>query len=395
MGSILAALLSVFLAVFLADALLSLADDSLVLFFDVDVLTGLRGMVALFALLIAVVVYVLMGLTPSIPKRLFLPLALFQTVAGLIAIPCMIYFYGRIQQVAWALSFYQVMLGLFVFWRVRHGFNFRWPILEENQLVARRFSLRHSAVFLLVNIFVLVPGIAIYLGYCASLAVGHFSEGFMALRPEGLIVQARKYVRDDGRTIHLFPMSHIGESDFYRKLSQSFPTNAVILMEGVSDNRGLITNSISYKKMATSLGVAEQQAAFVPKGEMVRADLDVSEFAPKTIDFLNLVMLMQTKGLTEETLARAMQYSEPQFEKQLFEDILHKRNRHLLKEIETRLARSETLIVPWGAAHMPDVARGILKSGFRVVETQDYVAIRFRGPGKNSGPTSVKAGAAE
>lgn len=382
-GGTLAALLSGFLALFLADALLSLADDSLVLFFDVDVLTGLRGLVALCALLMAGVVYVLMGLTPAIPKRLFLPLALFQTVAGLITIPCLIYFHGRIQQVAWAMSFYQVMLALIVLWRVQHGFQFRWPILEESQLVPRGFSLRHSAVFLLVNVFVLVPGVVIYFACCASLAVGHFSEGFMALRPEGLIVQARKYVRDDGRTVHLFPMSHIGETDFYQKLSKDFPTNAIILMEGVSDDRGLITNRISYAKMAKTLGVAEQQDTFVPKGELVRADVDVSEFASRTIDFLNLVMFLQTKGLTEETLALVMQYSEPQFERQLFEDILHKRNRHLLKEIETRLARSEHLIVPWGAAHMPEVARGILNSGFRVAETQDYVAIRFRGAETN------------
>jgi hypothetical protein len=54
-------------------------------------------------------------------------------------------------------------------------------------------------------------------------------------------------------------MSHIGESEFYRGLSKSFPSNSISLMEGVSDTKGLLTNRISYKRMAASLGVAEQQ----------------------------------------------------------------------------------------------------------------------------------------
>jgi hypothetical protein len=237
-----------------------------------------------------------------------------------------------------------------------------------------------------VNVFVLLPVAVVYLAFCASLAVDHFSQGFMALRPEGLIVQARKYVRNDGKTIHLFPMSHIGEPDFYRKLSQSFPTNAAILMEGVSDDRHLLTNRITYKRMATSLGVAEQQEEFKPSWtQMVRADVDVELFATNTIDFLNLVMLIHSKGLNAEIALKLMQYSEPSnFQDQLFDDLLTKRNRHLLEKIHAELSQSENIIVPWGAAHMPEIANEIQKSGFRVVETHEYVAIRFRSGGNKS-----------
>jgi hypothetical protein len=35
--------------------------------------------------------------------------------------------------------------------------------------------------------------------------------------------------------------------------------------------------------------------------------------------------------------------------------------------------------VPWGAAHMPGIAREILKSGFHLAETREYVVIRFHG----------------
>lgn len=374
--------LSLFVVLFVADAVVSLADDSLILFFESHALTEIRGLVAPFVLLMAVVIYVLMGLTPMIPKRLFLPLALFNPLVVLATLPLLIYFFGRIQQLACAISFYQVVLGLFILHKIQGGFKFRWPVFAENQLNLRRFSWRNLSVFLLVNVFVLLPLTAVYLVFCARLAVDHFSDGFVALRSEGLIVQSRKYAHNDGKTIHLFPMAHIGDSDFYRKLSQSFPTNALVLMEGVSDNKGLLTNRITYERMAASLGVSEQQKEFTPRGEMVQADVDVEVFEPATIDFLNLVMLIHSKGVNAATWPYLMQYSESShFRNQLFDDLLGKRNRHLLREIEARLPQSDKIIVPWGAAHMPEIGREIQKAGFRVIETEDHVAIRFGGGG--------------
>ena len=176
-------------------------------------------------------------------------------------------------------------------------------------------------------------------------------------------------------------MSHIGDPAFYRKLSQSFPTNSIILMEGVSDQRHLLTNTITYKRMATTLGVAEQQKEFKPRGELVRADVDVEQFAGSTIDFLNLVTLIHSRGVNAETLLKLLQFSPSGFEEQLFDDLLRKRNRRLMEEIHGRLSQAEHIIVPWGAAHMPEIAREIHKSGFRMVETQEYVAIRFRSAG--------------
>jgi hypothetical protein len=378
----LAILLSLGLGLFLADAIVSLIDDTLILLFDLHLLTALRGMLSLGAVLLLFVIYCLMGLTPRIPKRLFLPLTLFIPAAFLAVVPGVIYFYSRIHQLAWALSVGEVVVGLRILYLVLGGFKFRWPLVTESQLEGRRFSGRNLSVFLLVNGVVLLPAIMIYLGICAVMAVAHFSEGFLALRPVGLTVQVRKYVRNDGKTIQLVPMSHVGEPDFYRTLAQSFPTNALILMEGVSDNRNLITNKINYQRMATALGVAEQHEEFRPRGELVRADLDVEAFTPNTIAGLNLAMLLHSQGLNAGTALQLMQFSPPHFEEQLFDDLLRKRNRHLLEEIQTRLAESDHLIVPWGAAHMPEIAREIQKAGFRLDETQEYVAIRF-GSGGN------------
>jgi hypothetical protein len=378
---LLAVLLSLCLGLFLADAVISLVDDSLILFFGLHLLVGIRGMVCLFSILIAIVIYGLMGLTPMIPKRLFLPVTLFNPVAPLIFVPITIFFYGHLQVFAWGFSCGQVILGLWILKRVQGGLKFRWPLVATHQLAARRFSWRNLSVFLLANVFVLPAGVMVYLFLCTAVAVDHFSEGFMSLRPAGFSVQVRKYVRNDGKTIQLFPMSHVAEADFYRKISQTFPTNSIILMEGVTDEKNLLTNKISYKRMAKSLGLAEQHEKFEPtRGELVMADVDVGQFTRNTIDFLNLVIAVHTQDLNIGMILKLLQYSPPpHFEEQLFDDLLLKRNQHLLGEIHSHLSQTDNLMVPWGVAHMPGIAREIQKSGFHLDGTQDYMVIRFHG----------------
>ena len=390
-----ASLLSLFLGLFLADALLSFADDSLILFCGLHWLSTIRGLVSLLALLMALGIYGLMGLTPMIPKRYFLPVALFTPAAGLAILPMMVYFLGRIQRIAWDISLCQVVVALAVLYWLRGDFRLRWPLVPDDRLSIRRFSWWNLSVFLLVNVFGLLPAVALYVIFCAALAVDHFSDGFMAVRPEGFTVQVRRYVRKDGKTIQLVPMSHVGEPEFYRALSDSFPTNATILQEGVTDGRNLLTNGISYKRMAAAFGVSEQHEEFKPRGQLVRADVDVDQFTPATIGFLNLAMLIHKRGFNKDTLTAMQQYSSPpHLEDELIDDLLTKRNGHLLDVIEAQLLQSDRIIVPWGVAHMPGIAKGIMKSGFRLIETRSVVAIRFRSHGHPGGAGGGGAGVA-
>lgn len=376
-----AILLSLCLALFLIDAVVSLVDDSLILFFGLHVFSVIRGLVAILALLMAVGLYGLMGLTPMVPKRLFLPIPLFCLVVMLAVFPIMIYCFGRIQQFSWCFSAGQVVLALGILCWAQGGPRLRWPLVSVDQLGVRRFGWWNLSGFVLVNVFGLLPVVMVYLYLCATMAVDHFSEGFMILRPNGFSVQVRKYVRNDGKTIKLFPMSHIADAGFYQKVSQTFPTNSIILMEGVTDNQNLLTNKISYKRMAKSLGLSEQKVKFKPtRGEMVRADVDVDQFSTDTIDFLNLIMLVHVKGVNSENVLKLLQYSPPpHFEAGLFQDLLTKRNQHLLEEIESQLSQTDNIMVPWGVAHMPGIAREIQKSGFQLDETREYTVIRFHG----------------
>jgi hypothetical protein len=138
--------------------------------------------------------------------------------------------------------------------------------------------------------------------------------------------------------------------------------------------------------MANALGLAEQHEKFEPtRGEIVPADIDVDQFTTNTLDLLNLVILIHTGGMDAGTIQKLMQYSTaPNFQEQLLNDLLRKRNQHLLEQIQSHLAETEHIIVPWGVAHMPGIAREIQKSGFRLEETQEYMVIRFRSAGDKS-----------
>jgi hypothetical protein len=384
-------LLSLCLGLFLADAAVSLLDDTTALGFKVHALLLIRLIVGLPAVLLAVLVYVLMAFIPAIPKSLFVPLALSYVALQLAALPLTLLYSDKLPLIAWASSAAQLVVGLWLLHRARRGWKFGWPLLSPERLGDRRFSWSNLIGFALANVLLLLPAICLYLFLCTAGLVSHFTEGFMTLHPDGFRVQARQYVRADGKTIQLFPMSHVAEGDFYREISQTFPTNSLILMEGVTDENQLLKHKISYKKMAGALGLTEQHEQFEPtRGEIVPADIDVSQFTTNTLDLLNLVILIHNGGLNAATLPKMMQFSSaPGLQEHLVDDLLRKRNKNLLEQIQKHLAETGHIVVPWGVAHMPEVAREIQKSGFRLANTDEYVVIRFLGK-KTPEPARLK-----
>ena len=133
--------------------------------------------------------------------------------------------------------------------------------------------------------------------------------------------------------------------------------------------------------MAKTLGLAEQHEAFEPtRGRLVRADVDVDTFSTDTIQLLNLVMLIHVKGVTPENVMKLLDYSpSPKMQDELMNDLLRNRNRHLVKEIKVYLPKSDHIMVPWGVAHMPGISKAIQELGFQLVDSENYMVIRFHG----------------
>lgn len=367
-------------------------DSSLVLFLGNFWLTFIDGFLLFVTLLGTVFVYGLMTFSPMVPKRIFLPVILLILLPAIVAMPSAIFYYRKMPQIDVAVSWLQV-LGCFIILRWMQGsWKPRWPLLADRHLGGRLFSWSNTLLFIALNLFLLLPAAVFYVGGCASLAVSHFTDGFVSLRPNGVILQARKYVRDDGRTVVLFPMSHIADSSFYRSVAQSVPSNSVVLLEGVTDQNHLLTNHISYKRAAKSLHLAEQHEDFkIPQGHLVAADVDVKEFTSNTIAVLNMVTLVHSEGINAHTMSMITQFPmTEESEQELFDDLLHKRNNHVLKELFSRLPDADNFIIPWGAAHMAGLSQEIEKAGFHLVGTRDFISIHFGGNKSNDEGGDVK-----
>ncbi|MGA2244450.1 MAG: hypothetical protein ABSH48_05570 [Verrucomicrobiota bacterium] len=372
-------LLSIFLVLLVASGAASVMDDSCAGLWGIHLLGFLSGSLSCLTVLAAVIVFGLMALTPMVPKRVFLPAVL--VIAGqiLLALPLLIFFYHRALLIDWLLSWMLMVSGLVILRLLQGTWKFRWPLVADRHLGGRAFSWGNLLLFVLLNLLVLLPALVAYVAGCAGLAVSHFTDGFVSLRPAGIIMQARKYVRDDGRSVVLFPMSHIAESDFYQSVAGSATSNSVVLLEGVTDVQNLLTNKLSYRRAAKALHLAEQHDDFeLKRGQLVRADVDVQNFSSNTIAVLNLVARIHSEGLNARNLLLLLQFSPSEdVQQQLLNDLLLKRNQHVLHEFFARLPQSDSFIIPWGAAHMSGLAQEIQKAGFHLVGTHDYVSIRF------------------
>lgn len=373
--------LTLYLGLFLVDGLSSLADESLRWWAESAAWGGPRLVLSGMTALAGLGVYALMAVTPWIPKRRFVPLALFHPLTMLLLLPLAIVWLDRLQQVTWWLALGQLACGLVVARLCLGGWRFRWPMVAAAEVAGRFFTWRNTLGFLAVNVFLVVPLAAA--GFVASLAlaVRVGSDGFLQLTPRGLNVRACTYTREDGKHVQLIPMIHVGDASFYRELSESFPEEALILMEGVQDSRNLLTNRISYARMAHAAGLAEQAEFFRPSGpQAVSADVDVEVFSAETLGVLNLVMLLHANGFNARTLEHLSQFvAPPGFERRVMDDLLTLRNRHLLGEIEGRLVEAQHLVVPWGAAHIPEIARELERLGFVPGPSEEFTAIQFGG----------------
>ena len=377
----LAGLLSVCLGLFLADAAVSLLHTALECFFGGPGLPFIHGAIAFLTFLMVAGVYLLMGLTPKVPKRVVLPLALFYVGWVLVLLPFAVFYHGskQVQLFEMAVCAVQLAVGLVLLRQAQGGFRLSWPLVVASGPEVRWFSWKNLAIFGMSNLLVPPLVAAGYLFLGASLLVTHFTGGFLSLHPSGLQAQVRKYIRADGKTIELIPMVHVADAQFYEQVAESFPSNSVILMEGVTDEKKLLTDKLNYSRLAKDLGLAEQKKVFVPaNGELVPADVDVSDFSPETIRFVNLATLIHAGGFDQDAMQLMVKEEvKPGVEKRILKDILTKRNEHLFGEIQARLPETETIMVPWGAAHMPGIEAAIRGDGFKLVETHEYKVIRF------------------
>ena len=67
----------------------------------------------------------------------------------------------------------------------------------------------------------------------------------------------------------------------------------------------------------------------------------------------------------------------PEEEKAIFNELIDKRNRVLFDYIKTAVAQYNYIIIPWGAMHMPQIEKEVIKKGFVFKEAHERRAIDF------------------
>jgi len=396
-----AVLANLYLLIFSADALLSVVEEVLRGLTGSQALMVARTFVALAAVLASMVMIVFLVFFPQLPKRAFVPLILFALWAAIGAPPLNLAAMSFVLGLGLVLG--QLALAALAFGLIKRQTGRYWLVAErlpvKSKLVLR---IAASLAVLVAGILFVLP--ALILGGLRT-TIETQTAGYVRLSDTGVELADRTFQRGD-ETVRLIGMMHIGEARFYNDLFDSFPNDALVLAEGVSDKEKILENNLSYKRVARVLGLDQQPAlrpseatpeqvtsglpdASPPSNEsqnstldeaseatrtstgadVVYADVDLSDFSETTIGFLN-----DTAQLYDSpTLAIAWQrlqelsvaYPEEDVEI-VMADIVDKRNERVLSEFNLREEDYDVIIIPWGALHMPGIEAAITAKGYEL-----------------------------
>lgn len=395
-------LANLFLIAFGLDATLSVLDDALQLSGIGDWLAGVRALVAGGVVLASFAMLFVMLFVPQLPRRILLPPALFAVWCALGAPPLSIH--EGTGPILGVLQF-ALALGAFVLVNMHSG---RWLILPMRLKVKGYLVVRTLAA--LAVTLVVVPVLLVSGGLVAfAQQIEGMSDHYVQFTGHGVDVQETTLTKG-GQTVYLVGMMHIGEPTAYDALFASFPDRALVMPEGVSDRQNLLAGKFSYRRVARLLGLEQQpDIAAVESGrtsprapetgasrtvdpsepstaagrQFLRADVDVSDFSDVTLRFLGDIGELYASASLGEALSRfqalSNNYSEDDI-KTVFDDILVRRNAHLLEAFDANAASHDAVIIPWGALHMPGLeaaltARGYVAQSHRTIRLISYATL--------------------
>lgn len=396
---------NLFLILFLADGGFSLVDELVPLLTPLKPFTELRLLLAGTVILMAVPLYLCLGIDRRIPKRLFLPLIVFT-----FSCPLSTWFFPALAGIRTSgliAAAGQVILGMLPLYFFRKDGE-RTLTMPVELFDYPFFSIRNTLLFGAANLLIVPLTLSLLLLSAADSYISGQTSGFVHITPNGLRMAERVYKRDN-RTIRLAAMIHMGDKKFYDELSGLPATGrSIVLAEGVSDDNNLLHNSIDYGKVAAFLGLTPQQKMLFQgriiqedqlgspstssgdrhtehSGEAIdilRADVDVSNFRPPTILLLNTVgrELQENSSFMKGILALnswGEQNVTPEMSAIIMDDILHLRNMEVISHLDKALIHYDTVIIPWGALHMKELETEVQKRGFRLQEERQRVSIDF------------------
>jgi hypothetical protein len=257
--------------------------------------------------------------------------------------------------------------------------------------------------FTAINLL-LLPFVVVYTGLAStSYYLEQQTAGFLRLSPVGIYMSERSYHLDD-KVVRLAGMMHIGKKEYYEDLAASMSAKGtIILAEGVTDQDGLLETQFDYGELAGIIGLTSQEKMNLDanlvdldgldemgqkvgeqeKPDIALADIDLNRFDPKTVEFLNALgrALFGGKPLLEglaEYNVWVNEHMTPEGVAGVMADILDKRNAVVIDSLVRSLVHYDTIIVPWGAMHMPAIEEAVLGHGFEQGAVRERLSLDFR-----------------
>jgi len=347
--------------------------DLLVLPFDLIAVVG------------AMIVWLIAATTPRVPLRMVLPpmVTLLWMMLGALPFSVLLYAVGSALQIVLGLVLLaSVGLGQALGRTTGHRLGFDLSALADRPAYGWKRSVGWIGTWLTLGPTLVV----VYLVTGAAWTVSWGTGDFMRLNTKGLTVAHKTYTLDD-QTTHLIGMMHLGEAEVYDTMLSTVPAdgNALVLSEGVTDRDGLLTApKDAYAKAARVVGLAGQG----PMSQMTRlpiqnADVDVNTFDPTTIEMLNVVLGIYDVDNLDTTLPAYLKFwtenssRSDELVTTLFDDILHRRNDHLLGEMAAARPDHPRLVVPWGALHLAGIEAALLEEGWTHQTTERIVLVHW------------------
>lgn len=390
---------NVFLILFLIDGIVSSIHEVLFLATNSDLHGWLRSVFSWPVIIFALPMYVCLGIDRRLPKLVLLPqiLLVFWSIFDLWPLSVM---FGRSAYMLPA-SICQLVLGIAPLLYLKMSSGQSW-LLPSKMFAGPFFKLRNTLTFFLVNLLILPVALAYMAISFASLQLYDQTGGFARLWPNKLQMTEKVY-RHAGKEIRLTSMIHVADRAYFDAIVQSISSDrTIVLAEGVTDKEHHLAYRFSYGKLARNLGLTSQEkmvfnGKFIEPEEIqtaastseedayhiLRADIDMNDFDPKTIEFLNIIgkHILNASSKTEgfrQYMGWIKENSGDVTPETIMKDILHKRNEEVIGHMARALDHYDTIIIPWGALHMPEIEMAVLEKNFHLKEIHRRTSIDFK-----------------
>ncbi|MCK9225923.1 MAG: hypothetical protein M0Q02_12670, partial [Candidatus Muirbacterium halophilum] len=251
--------------------------------------------------------------TSVLPLKFFLPPLIIFIFKGIVIFPLSFYttrgldfeqkfsydYYNILNYAKW----YGAILVLFTLTQLFFAFYLK---LNNDKIIYNKkavFNFKRPVVSILSLIVIFSVFAGPYFMLNITSFVNNLTNGFLKADSTSFYSVEKIYSKNN-TDISLLGMIHIGDKEFYEKLSKNIVGNKKLLLpEGISDKNDLLKIKPDYKNLSKSIGLNTQAENFKIEKDSIdikNVDIDTSEFDEKTITIINSILkVLESKSRAE------------------------------------------------------------------------------------------------